>query len=77
MSWRELRDSDVTHTVEFNRLKCVKCGKPHRRRKTFRQSYGATNVHPDGRQKTRQEIRAELRAEGALWVPPDCCAACE
>lgn len=42
-------------------------GKKRRRQKTFWQTFNPYNVNEDGRQKSRQEIRAELAAEARAW----------
>lgn len=66
----------ITRTV-FNEVKhyarksgnCPTCGKPVTRSRVFMQTLNPYNRNEEGRVKSRDEIRAELRVEAEEWEP--------
>lgn len=53
----------------FKKGKCAACGKHGvERTKEFYQTLNPWNRNADGELKSRDEIRAELRAEDAAWM---------
>lgn len=49
--------------------RCPICGRKVNRSKTFWQTFNPFNRNPDGSQRTRDEIRADLNAQADWWVP--------
>lgn len=48
---------------------CGVCGKRTARSKVFEQTVNPWNVNADGTPKTREEVRAAVRAEADAWMP--------
>ena len=75
----------VTATVRFERIpltfrktvKCADCGKRLKRQRTFEQTLNPWNRNAEGQPKSRQEILASLREQGAEWKQqPETCSTC-
>lgn len=62
------RFEEVTHPVT-KRVPCRVCRKPLGRSTILSQTINPFNKNADGTQKTRNQIRAELRAEAETWHP--------
>ena len=58
----------VTHHVT-KRVPCRRCGKKLGRSTILSQTINPFNKGADGQPKTREQIRAELRAEAETWYP--------
>lgn len=59
---------EVTHPVT-KRVPCRVCGVKIGRATILSQTINPFNTNADGTQKTRNQIRAELRAEAEAWHP--------
>lgn len=57
--------------------KCPGCGKVTRRSKAFSQTVNPFNRNTDGDVKTPTEVRADVSAEAAEWVPDFWHASCK
>lgn len=58
-------------------VKCNGCGKVLKRRRKFWQTLSAFNRLPDGTQKGRSDIIAELKQEIQAWeTVPETCSKC-
>lgn len=58
---------EVIKVTGSKRARCPVCGKTTGRSRTFGQSVGPFNRHPDGQVKTRDEIRDELHRQLREW----------
>jgi hypothetical protein len=59
---------EVTHPVT-KRVDCRVCGKKITRSTTLSQTISPFNKGADGQPKTREQIRAELKAQAETWHP--------
>lgn len=71
----EIKFPEINHR-EVRGVVCGGCGKRLRRQRTFSQTVSQFNRNPDGTQRTRGEIRAELRRQAAEWAPEAICLSC-
>jgi len=62
------RFEEVTRPVT-KRVKCRVCGKTITRSTTLSQTISPFNKDADGQPKTREQIRAELKAQAETWQP--------
>ena len=64
----QIKFEEVTHPVT-KRVDCRVCGKKITRSTTLSQTISPFNKGADGQPKTREQIRAELKAESETWQP--------
>ena len=62
------RFEEITHPVT-KKVPCRVCGKTLSRSTTLSQTISPFNKNAAGEPKTRQEIRAELKAKAETWQP--------
>jgi hypothetical protein len=64
----QIKFEEVTRSVT-KRVDCRICGKKVTRSTTLSQTISPFNKDAGGRPKTREQIRAELKAEAETWQP--------
>lgn len=64
----QIKFEEVTRPVT-KRVDCRVCGKKITRSTTLSQTISPFNKGADGQPKTREEIRAELKAQAGTWQP--------